>query len=436
MPKIGYANYVKSSGRDQALPFNIGTSIRNRRIVNTRDSPFKLVVAAAAAIILSWKQQQKIVGNDTFGNDLFGYSVAIDRDTVIVGARDEDSSGNNAGAAYIFTRTGSTWKQQQKIVGVDTSGNDKFGYSVAIDGDTVIVGAFTEDSSGNDAGAAYIFTRSVNVWSQQQKIVGVDTSGNDQFGYSVAIDGDTVIVGAIYEDSSGNDAGAAYIFTRSENVWSHQQKIVGNDTSGNDFFGNSVAIDGDTVIVGAATEDSSGYNAGAAYIFTRTGIKWTQQAKIVGVDTSGNDLFGYSVAIDGYTVIVGAVSEDSSGDYAGAAYIFTRTGSTWKQQQKIVGNDTSGNDQFGYSVAIDGDTVIVGARIEDSSGNNAGAAYIFTRSVNVWSQQQKIVGEDTKEYDYFGTSVAIDGDTVIVGRVNVGFSVIDAGAAYIFTYTS
>ena len=325
MPKIGYAKYVRSSGRDQALPFRIGTSVATRKLVNTRDSPAKLVVAAVAAAVYAWRQQQKIVGSDTEANDYFGYSVSIYGDSAIVGAYLEDASGNNAGAAYIFTRSGSTWTQQQKIVGNDTATGDQFGNSVSIYGDSAIVGAYYEDASGGFAGAAYIFKKNgSNVWEEEQKIVGNDTATNDQFGNSVSIYGDSAIVGAPYEDASGSNAGAAYIFTRSGSTWTQQQKIVGNDTATDDLFGYSVSIYGDSAIVGARLEDANDSNTGAAYIFTRSGNTWTQQQKIVGNDTEANDYFGNSVSIYSDSAIVGAPYEDAIGSNAGAAYIFNK----------------------------------------------------------------------------------------------------------------
>ena len=426
--------------------------------------------------VKSTPTQTKLVASDRSDGDKFGYSVAIDGDTAIVGAYldDRDASGGDSkvasGSAYIFTRTGGVWSQQAKIVASDRTFITFFGHSVAIDGDTAIVGAYSESRNADgaisktDAGAAYIFTRTGDVWSQQAKIVASDRSENDNFGYSVAIDGDTTIVGAYNEEhdvsggASKNNAGSAYIFTRTGGVWSQQTKIVASDRESNDNFGYSVAIDGDTTIVGAQNEDhdvsggASKNNAGSAYIFTRTGGVWSQQAKIVASDRESNDNFGYSVSVDGDTTIVGAQNEDhdvSGGDSkvaSGSVYIFTRTGDVWSQQAKIVASDRSENDNFGYSVSVDGDTAIVGAQNEDhdvsgsASKNNAGSAYIFNRTGGVWSQQTKIVASDRESNDNFGYSVAIDGDTTIVGAQNEdhdvsgGASKNNAGSAYAFAF--
>jgi len=377
--------------------------------------------------------QQKIYASDTEVGDWFGNSVSIYGDTAIVGAVGEDTGGSNTGAAYIFTRSGSTWTQQQKLKASDAQIDDEFGYSVSIYGDTAIVGARWDEAGGSNAGAAYIFTRSGSTWTQQQKIQASDAQADDWFGNSVSIYGDTAIVCAVGEDTGGSNAGAAYIFTRSGSTWTQQQKIQAYDEEANDQFGNSVSIYGDTAIVGAVHENAGGSDAGAAYIFTRSDTVWTQQQKIQASDTQAASQFGYSVSIYGDTAIVGSKDEDTGGNDVGAAYIFTRSGSTWTQQQKIQASDAQAADQFGYSVSIYGDTAIVGAWWEDAGGSNAGAAYIFTRTGSTWTQQQKMVAQGAEASDQYGYSVAIYDGTVIIGANLEDEKGADAGAAFIST---
>ena len=377
-------------------------------------------------------QQQKIQASDLQAYDYFGKAVAIDGDTAIFGVANEATGGSAAGSAYIFTRSGTTWTQQQKIQSTDIQANDNFGSSVAIEGDTVVVGAQYAPAS-NANGAVYIFTRSGTTWTQQQKIVSSDTKAADRFGNSVSIFGTTVVVGAITESTGGAGTGAAYIFTRSGTTWTEQQKVQASDAQAADQFGSSVSISGNTVVVGANYEDTGGAEAGSAYIFTRSGTTWTQQAKIQASDPQAGDQFGESVAIDGDTVVVGAQYEGTGAAAAGAAYIFTRSGTTWTQQQKIQASDVQASDLFGASVSISGETVVVGARLEDTGGSNAGAAYVFTRSGTTWTEQQKIQASDLEAADYFGWSVAIEGDTVVVGAPQEDTGATEAGAAYIFT---
>jgi hypothetical protein len=396
-----------------------------------------------------YQQQGKIQASDVQASDNFGFSVSLsgDGNTAIVGARREDTGGTDAGAAYIFTRSGGTWTQQQKIQASDAQAGDDFGNSVSIssDGNTALIGARIEDTNGTDAGAAYIFTRSGGTWTQQQKIQASDAQAYDYFGTSVSLsgDGNTAIVGANYEDTNGTDAGAAYIFTRSGGTWTQQQKIQASDVQGDDNFGYRVSLssDGNTALISAHFEDTGATNAGAAYIFTRSNGTWTQQQKIQASDAQLADYFGNSVSLssDGNTAIVGAYTEDTGGTSAGAAYVFTRSGGTWSQQQKIQASDAQGDDYFGYSVSLssDGNTALIGASLEDTGGFDVGAAYIFTRSGGTWTQQQKFQASDAQSADEFSYSVSLssDGNTALIGAHFEDTGGFGAGAAYIFTST-
>src|SRR6056300_1096508 len=318
-----------------------------------------------------------------------------------------------------------TWGNEQKLLGETAS--DYFGYSVSISGDYAIVGAPYEDTGGSNAGAAYIYTPnpSTGVWGSEQKILG--EAAGDEFGKSVSISGDYAIVGAPYEDTGASSAGAAYIYTRSGTTWGNEQKILGETAS--DLFGWSVSISGDYAIVGAQYEDTGGTDAGAAYIYTRSGTTWGNEQKLLGETAS--DYFGYSVSISGDYAIVGSPGEDTGASSAGAAYIYTRSGTTWGNEQKILG-ETAG-DNFGYSVSISGDYAIVGAPYEDTGASSAGATYIYTRSVTTWGNEQKLLGEVAS--DFFGWSVAIDGGNAIVGAQYEDTGASNACAAYIYELT-
>jgi hypothetical protein len=407
--------------------FSITFSASDGTNTATAISAFTLVFA------YNWtntSQQQKLVSSDAQAGDRFGYSTGISGDTVVLGAYAEDTGGASAGAAYVFTRSGTTWTQQQKLVASDAQQSDSFGRNSDISGDTVVVGAWGEDTGGTDAGAAYVFTRSGTTWTQQQKLVASDAAASDQFGKEVVIQGDTIVVGALQENSY---KGAVYVFTRSGTTWTQQQKLVASDAQADDYFGRSVAIDGDTIIAGAAEEDTGGSAAGAAYVFTRSGTTWTQQQKLVASDAQASDFFGYSTAISGDTVVVGAFGEDTGSSSAGAAYVFTRSGTTWSQQQKIQASDLQASDYFGRALAIGGDTVVLTA---PGVGANVGAAYIFTRSGTTWSQQKKITASDAASSDYFGWRTDIDGSTVVVGAPTTSASSSVSGYAYVFTAPS
>ncbi|MCZ6679553.1 MAG: T9SS type A sorting domain-containing protein, partial [Candidatus Poribacteria bacterium] len=303
-------------------------------------------------------------------------------------ANDHAVQGSNRGAAYIFVRNGSNWNQQAKLIADDAQNFALFGNSVGISGDTAIVGAWGDDNAGGfDAGAAYIFVRNGGNWSQQAKLTALDADVDDRFGISVAISGDTAIVGAYFDDDNGNTAGAAYIFVRNGTIWSQQQKLLASDGGSNDLFGGSVAIDGETVIAAAENnEPPGGNNEGAVYVFVRNGVTWTQQQKLTASDAMAADQFGWSVGISGDFVVVGARFVDDVGlpvdDFAGAAYSFLRTGPTWNEQAKLIPNDVWEfvfGAEFGFSVGISSSHVIVGAIRDDRPGGltDAGAAYVY-----------------------------------------------------------
>lgn len=422
----------------------------------------------------------KVVAFDRAIEDNFGWSVSISGNYAIVGtyAEDEDAGGGNtldyAGSAYIYERDYlGNWNQVQKIVNSDRAIADCFGFSVCISGSYCIVGAPYEDEdvSGSntldEAGSAYIFERDgAGNWNQVQKIVASDREEHDNFGDVICISGNYVVVGAFPEDEDalgGNTldmAGSAYVFERDENgIWQQVQKLVASDRATNDRFGCSVSVSDNYIVIGAYWEDEDvqGSNtkntAGSAYIFERDDNgDWNEVQKIVASDRNINDYFGYSVSISGDHIVVGAYleDEDASGgntlSNAGSAYIFERDGSgTWNEVQKIVASDRFVDDYFGHSANISGNQILVGVSHddEDAQGENsltdAGSAYIFELDASDhWNENQKIVASDRDVEDFFGSSVSISGDYVIVGAYFededvAGGNTLDAsGSVYIF----
>ena len=378
------------------------------------------------------QQGSKLVGTGAIGTPVYqGTAVAVSADgnTAIVGGYADNS---NAGAAWVYTRSGGVWTQQgSKLVGTGATGAAQQGRSVSIssDGNTAIVGA-TGDNSG--AGAAWVYTRSGGVWTQQgSKLVGTGAIGAAGQGGSVSIssDGNTAIVGGNYDNSN---AGAAWVCTRSGGVWTQQgSKLVGTGATGAAYQGYAVSLssDGNTAIVGGFTDNSQ---AGAAWVYTRSGGAWTQQGnKLVGTGVTGAAQQGRSVSLssDGNTAIVGGVSDNSN---AGAAWIYTRTAGVWTQQgNKLVGTGATGAAGQGWAVSLssDGNTAIVGG---GSDNSNAGAVWVYTRSGGVWTQQGgKLVGTGATGAAGQGYAAAIssDGNTVIVGGYYDNSVV---GAAWVF----
>ena len=417
-----------SSGVNGEMYFNTGDSA-----LYIYDGAWKKVTQTAVPGPADWTaaaQQAKLVASDAQTGDEFGYSIDISGDTIVAAAYLEDTTASGAGSAYIFTRSGTTWSQQAKIQASDAGAGDNFGKFVAIDGDTMVTGAHYEDTTADDAGAAYVFTRSGTTWSQQAKLQASDAAYRDYLGFSVAIDGDTIVVGAFGEDTGADSAGAAYVFTRSGTTWSQQAKLQASDAQASDQFAReAISISGDTIVVGAYREDTGGSDAGSAYVFIRSGTSWSQQAKLQASDAAAGDRFGAAVSISSDTIVAGASLEDTAGTDTGSVYVFTRSGTSWSQQAKLVAGNPSGLDEFGKSVDIDGDTVIIGATKEDTGIQDTGAAYIFTRSGTTWSEQKLLKGSDVPAYKRFGWAVAIDGSTA-VGTTKLIDS--NTGAAYTF----
>ncbi len=378
----------------------------------------------------TWAEKQALNGADQTGEEYFGRAVAIDGNTMVVGAyRDSIGTNNWDGSAYVFTTSdgGLTWVEQQKLTVAGSADSDFFGYAADISGDTIVVGAYNHDeSAGNEQGAAYVFTRSGSTWTQQQKLLASDAAPNDQFGIDVAVDGAKIVVGAWRENALGTESGSAYVFTTADGgaTWTEQQKLTASDGADDNFFGHGVDIDGDSIVAGAYSWNcGGGSDCGAAYVFTTSdgGSTWSQQQKLSPGDLASGDHFGYSVAIDGDTVIAGAQYNDDAGTNSGSAYIFTRSGSTWTEQQKLTASDASSQDLFGSAVDVDGNKAIVGAFQADAGGQvEGGQAYLFSTGDGgaTWSQDAILAEVTPGVGDHLGRSVAVAGDIAATGADN------------------
>ena len=379
-----------------------------------------------------WTQMQKLHASDGAANDNFGLWVDFDGDTALIGAWNDDDNGVDSGSAYVFIRTGTTWTQQAKLLASDGQAGDSFGSSVSISGDTALIGARWDDDNGNKAGSAYVFTRTGTTWTQQAKILPADAEAEDRFGGSVSLDGDTAVISAWFDNDNGNGSGSAYVFTRTGTTWTQQAKLLASDGQEGDDFGD-VSLCGDTALIGAALDDDNGVDSGSAYVFVRTGTTWTQQAKLLPSDGAPGDQFSrWAVSLDGDTALIGALGDDDNGGDSGSAYVFTRTGTTWTEQAKLLASDGAANDYFGNSISISGDTALIGAQGDDDKGSNAGSAYVYTRTGTTWSQETKLLALDGVVGDQFGYPVFLSGDTAFITAVYEDDMGINAGSVYVF----
>lgn len=387
---------------------------------------------AAAAAPLSWKAQQALLPQDGHSPASFGHSVAMSGDTLAVAAPFAVAYDGGWGTIDVFVRSGQSWTKEAHLAAGEGAKNESFGMSVAASGDTIVAGAPGDDVNGVFSGSAYVFVRSGQTWKLQKKLLPYDGAPNADFGRSVAISGDTVVVGARYLQGEGK--GSAYVFVRSDQTWIQQAKLVDDDGAEGDLMGFSVAVSGDTAVVGAIRNSDKAVDAGAACVFVRSGQTWALQQKLYAPDGAAGDRFGYSVALSGSTAVVTSIDDDGAGPaWSGSAYVFARSGVTWSLEQKLVADDAGAGDNFGWSAALSGNTLVVGAPNDrDEDGLDSGSAYVFARSGQTWAKEDKLLHPAGPSTDFFGGSVGVSENIITVGVPYDDVVGPDSGAAYIF----
>ena len=346
-------------------------------------------------------------------------------DVVIVGRHNVDHD-KHPGAGRIYTLNRNKWELTAELTAHDrkpNTGQAGFGYDVSISAppgrrhaDYAIIGAPGDDGAAENAGAAYIYAFNSPNWQQEVKLTAADAGERDAFGYVVSVDGTTAVVGAPGDDDAGSNSGAVYVFVRDANGWKQHSKLVPKDSAKLDAFGDAVELQANTLIVGATGHTHGGIRfAGAVFVFVRDGDTWREQAKLTADDAGAGDQFGASVGMEDDTIIVGAKKHDPDGiKDAGAAYIFQRGGNTWKQQAKLTAPKKRNGDHFGTGVATSREIAIVGAPLREEGGPSAGAAYSFVNVDGAWNNAAMVVPDVAHPNLFFGSAIAISGDTVIV----------------------
>lgn len=326
----------------------------------TARSPAEATYAPAPALVDHFVETAKLVAGDGEAQEQFGSAVDIDGDTLVVGTTYFSLLGSHTepDAAYVFVRDGGAWTFQARLTASDGTPGDRFGHAVAIDGDAILVGAHLDDNGANeDQGAAYVFTRSGDAWTEQAQLTAGDGAAGDEFGWSVSLSGDTAFVGVNFRPEGGQPRqGAAYIFTRNGSAWSEEERLSASDGASGDQFGYAVAVSGWTALVGARGATIGGnILQGAAYVFTYDGDAWSEQIRLTASDGDTGDALGESVDFDGKTAVVGAPYSTLGGDFGrGAAYIFAGSGALWNEQAKLTASDYENHREFGRSVAMGG----------------------------------------------------------------------------------
>ncbi|QDU69690.1 FG-GAP repeat protein [Engelhardtia mirabilis] len=398
-----------------------------------------LIGSVAAAVPTQQSDEVKLLAGDPGLHDHFGRTLSLWGERVVVGSRFDGLGGVElAGSAYVFLRQGDGWVQEAKLTAADAEAEDVFGHAVAIFGDTALVGARNDDHAGGiDAGSAYVFVRDAGGWSQQAKLTAGDAAAGDHFGVSVAIAGDLALVGALYGDAPGAaDAGSVYVFRRSGASWSQEAELNPADAAALDGFGWIVALDGETALIGSRFDDVAGVvDAGSAYLFERNGAGWSEVTKFAPSGLAAGDEFGSSVALEGDTAVVGTPRRNLPGaPDAGTVLVYRRDGAAWSQEAALTASDAEAGDSFGHRVALHGDLLAVGAAQDDHAGGfDAGSAYLLRREGSAWTELTKFTASDASDSENYGSIVAVADDLVLVGAPHDDIDgLVHAGSVYAY----
>ena len=417
--------------------------LRGHRSISTFCILFGFFVAATLLIVIHSRAgglienvmlaEPKLTASDGASNDYFGGTVALSGDTLVVGAENNDENGWHSGAAYIFERAQGgpdNWGQVAKLTASDGAEHDQFAQNLAISGDIVVAGALWDDDGGSESGSVYVFERDQggpDNWGQATKLTANDAAAGDRFGSSIAVCGDTVAVGADQDNDNGSSSGSAYIFERDQggpDNWGQVKKITAPDGAADDLFGFSMALSGDTLAIGAFWDDDQGHESGSAYIFERNrggANNWGLVKKLIAADGAAGDCFSSALSVSGDTVAVGAPYDDDNGPVSGSVYLFMRDhGGTdnWGQVTKLTAFDGAEGDYFGLSVSISNDLLAVAAPHDDDGGYNSGSVYLYDRNqggTDKWGQILKLTASDGAATDDLGSGAAVSDDTVAVG---------------------
>ncbi len=397
--------------------------------------------AQAQAPVLIDCQETKLRASDPGTSDLYGHAVDIDGDVAVVGSvLDDNSHGGDAGAVYVYERTGGVWIQSAKLEAANGATSDLFGVSVAIDEDTIVVGASLDDTAGGgDAGSVYVFARCGGAWTQLSQLFHPTGAASDYFGAGVSIDGDTILVGCYADNTCAGDSGSAWVFVRNDSgtpndlcddTWALQSQLVPSVCQVGAQFGIRVDIQGDRAVVGANGEDSPEIDRGAAYVFERSGTAWSQTTQLLAGDGTGGDQFGVDVALDGNRILVGSYLDDAPEGDRGSTYYFERQAGFWLFQQKLVASNGTGGNAFGHALDLEGDIALVGAY---GYGSSTGLAYLFRLGGSAWVEDQVVSACDQAVSDEYGFSLALDAGTALVGTRRDDDTAGDSGSVAVYS---
>ncbi len=376
-------------------------------------------------------ESAKVLASDGAEGDNFGYSVSLSGDVTLIGAEYDDDAGSASGSAYVYRLIGSAWIEEAKLTASDAAESDWFGASVSVSGDVAVVGAYGDDDLGEMSGSAYVYRFSGSAWIEEAKLHASTGATNDRFGRSVSVSGDVAVIGAPWDDW---EAGSVWVYRYTGSAWVEEAKLSASDGAANDFFGYSVAICDDIIVVGAKYDDDNGSKSGSAYVFRFDDSSWVEQAKLRPSDGALDDEFGYSVSVSGDVVVIGAWYDDDSGSESGSAYVFEKPPGGWEnmtQTAKLLPSDGAAEDYFGISVAASANVALIGAHRNDDNGSASGSAYVFLHNGSGWVEGGKLLASDGGPSDLFGYSVDVSDSTAVVSAYKTDDNGDSSGSAYV-----
>ena len=381
------------------------------------------LIVSAPIVLYAQPSEQKLTASDGSGGDAFGISVSVDVDVAIIGA-----IGDNAqrGSAYVYRRVDGSWVEEQKLVASDGTADDWYGVSVSISGNVAVVGAYRDDDHGTDSGAAYVYRRVGGVWIEEQKLTASDGSSGDRFAISVSLASEIVLVGADQWTIDGTGGpGSAYVYRNLGGSWVEEQKLVASDGSNSDSFGSSVSLTATRAIIGARHDDDHGSASGSAYIYRDVGGFWEQEQKLTASDGASGHWFGQSVSVSGDVALIGAVGTDEGG----AAYVYQNDNGVWILDQRLSKADGVPFDFYGDSVSISGELIVIGAfGVNDFTGE----AYVYRNDDGSWTEDEVLMASDASEGDWYGYSVSVSDNMVLVGSYFDFVNGSQTGSAYVY----
>lgn len=380
-----------------------------------------------------WPEIDKVIAPDAANGDQFGIALAADQGRLVVGSKFDDDGGNKSGSAYVYAESGGVYSFEQKLTASDEASNDEFGSSVDISGTRIVVGAQKNDDGGESSGSIYVFDLS-GTWTEVTKLIAFDDAAQDRYGFSVGVADGSLLTGSRLDDDAGINSGSVYFYDLDTGTWTLDLKSSDNDMIDDpteDNFGSSVSLSWDNALVASYRDDDFGASSGSVRFYGFDGSQWQDFGKVYASAPDQSDNFGLKTAISGNVAVIGALGDDDKGNNAGAAYIFEKGGASWTQTKKLTAGDGEDFDNFGWSVGIDGDVIAIGAYLDDDNANGSGAVYIYEYDGSDWGLTAKMISSDGGTNQHYGYSVDVEGDMIVVGARDDGSQETSGGSAYV-----